>query len=86
MRNLFTLFTMLVALPTVLHAVDVDSTRRPNVLFIISDDQERREFNFLVEGRDDEGKPRNFSPSLDRLAAEGVVFPTRRCRRSRRPT
>jgi arylsulfatase A len=48
---------------------------RPNVLFIISDDQERRELNFLVEGRDDEGKPRNLSPNLDRLAAEGVVFP-----------
>ncbi|TWU32323.1 sulfatase family protein [Novipirellula artificiosorum] len=75
MKTLFTLFPMLVALPTALHAVDVAPTKRPNVLFIISDDQERREFNFLVEGRDEEGKPRNLSPNLDRLASEGVVFP-----------
>jgi arylsulfatase A-like enzyme len=65
---------MLVALPTALRAVDVEPTRRPNVLFIISDDQERREFNFLPEGRDEDGKARNLSPSLDRLATEGVVF------------
>lgn len=48
---------------------------RPNSLFIISDDQQRREFNFLPEGRDKQGKPRNLSPNLDRLAREGVVFP-----------
>jgi arylsulfatase A-like enzyme len=49
--------------------------RAPQLLFIISDDQERREFNFLPEGRDEQGEPRNLSPNLDRLAAEGVVFP-----------
>ena len=48
---------------------------RPNILFIISDDQERQEFNFLPEGRGEQGEPRNLSPNLDRLAAEGVVFP-----------
>ena len=48
---------------------------RPNILFIISDDQERQEFNFLPEGRDEQGAPRNLSPNLDRLASEGVVFP-----------
>lgn len=47
---------------------------RPNVLFIISDDQERKEFNFLPEGRDERGEPRNLSPNLDRLASEGIVF------------
>lgn len=47
---------------------------RPNVLFIITDDQERREFNFLPEGRDKDGKPRNLSPNIDRLAAEGVIL------------
>lgn len=46
----------------------------PNILFIISDDQERREFNFLPEGRDEQGVPRNLSPHLDRLASEGIVF------------
>ena len=47
---------------------------RPNVLFIITDDQERKEFNFLPEGRDESGRPRSLSPNVDRLAAEGVVF------------
>ena len=47
---------------------------RPNVLFIITDDQERREFNFLPEGRDEKGGPRNLSPNIDRLAREGVVL------------
>ena len=32
------------------------SEPRPNILFIITDDQERREFNFLEEGRT-ESKP-----------------------------
>ena len=48
---------------------------RPNILFIITDDQERREFNFLEEGRTEHGQPRNLSPHIDRLAQEGVVFP-----------
>jgi arylsulfatase A-like enzyme len=48
---------------------------RPNVLFIITDDQQRREFNFLPEGRDKDGGLRNLSPNLVRLAREGVVFP-----------
>ena len=48
---------------------------RPNILFIITDDQERREFNFLNEGRTEQGQPRNLSPHIDRLAQEGVVFP-----------
>jgi len=47
---------------------------RPNILFIITDDQERKEFNFLPEGRDEQGKPKSLSPNIDRLAAEGVVF------------
>ncbi|MGI9447005.1 MAG: sulfatase-like hydrolase/transferase, partial [Pirellulales bacterium] len=51
------------------------SESRPNILFIITDDQERREFNFLEEGRTEQGQPRNLSPHLDRLAHEGVVFP-----------
>ncbi|GAB6165927.1 sulfatase-like hydrolase/transferase [Thermostilla marina] len=47
---------------------------RPNVLFVITDDQERSEFNFLPEGRDEQGRPRNLTPNIDRLAMEGVVF------------
>lgn len=47
---------------------------RPNILFIITDDQERSEFNFLSEGRDEQGEPRNLSPNIDRLAKEGLVL------------
>jgi arylsulfatase A-like enzyme len=46
----------------------------PNILFIITDDQDRKEFNFLPEGQDERGHPRNLSPNIDRLAGEGVVF------------
>ena len=56
-------------------SIAAEPHERPNVLFIISDDQERREFNFLPEGRDEDGMPRNLSPNLDRLATEGVIFP-----------
>ena len=52
----------------------VQADERPNILFIITDDQERSEFNFLPEGRDEQGKPRNLTPNIDRLATDGVVF------------
>jgi arylsulfatase A-like enzyme len=51
-----------------------EADTHPNVLFIITDDQRRAEFNFLPEGRDEHGKPKNLSPNIDRLAAEGVVL------------
>ena len=47
---------------------------RPNILFIMTDDQWRREFNFLPEGRDEAGKPRNLTPTIDRLVREGVIL------------
>jgi len=53
---------------------DAIADTRLNVLFIITDDQERSEFNFLPEGRDEQGNPRNLTPHIDRLATEGVVF------------
>ncbi|HJN13731.1 MAG TPA: sulfatase-like hydrolase/transferase [Pirellulaceae bacterium] len=68
---LFVTFALLLCSGSTVVAEDA----RPNVLFIISDDQQRREFNFLPEGRDEHGKARNLSPNLDRLAREGVVFP-----------
>ncbi len=58
----------------VLTASSVSANERPNILLIVTDDQERKEFNFLPEGRDEQGKPKNLSPNIDRLAAEGVVF------------
>jgi arylsulfatase A-like enzyme len=52
---------------------EANGDTRPNVLFIITDDRARSEFNFLPEGRDEQGDPRNLTPHIDRLAAEGVV-------------
>jgi len=65
-ETFFALVTVLTAAPAL--------ADRPNVLFIITDDQERAEFNFLPEGRDERGNPRNLAPNIDRLATEGVVF------------
>lgn len=47
---------------------------RPNFLFIITDDQFMREWNVRPEGKTADGKPRNHTPNLDRLVAEGLYF------------
>lgn len=49
------------------------ATKRPNIIFIITDDQTRDQFNFLPEGRVN-GKKRNLTPTIDRLSTEGVIF------------
>ncbi len=46
----------------------------PNIVLLFTDDQPREQFNFVTEGRDKSGKPKNLSPNLDRLAREGVVL------------
>ncbi len=48
--------------------------KRPNIVFIVTDDQHRNQFNFVKEGLDANGKPTNLSPNIDRLASEGVIF------------
>ncbi|MEH6550582.1 MAG: sulfatase-like hydrolase/transferase [Pseudomonadales bacterium] len=48
--------------------------QRPNILFIITDDQHRIDFNFLSEGRDQQGNAFNLTPNIDRLSNEGVIF------------
>jgi arylsulfatase A-like enzyme len=47
---------------------------RPNIIFIVTDDQHRNQFNFISEGQDAEGKPTNLCPNIDKLASEGVIF------------
>ncbi len=47
---------------------------RPNIIFIVTDDQHRDQFNFLPEGRGENGKALNLSPNIDRLAEEGVIL------------
>ncbi len=43
--------------------------QKPNIVFFIADDMERYMFNCL-----DEGKGKNLSPNLDKLANEGVLL------------
>ena len=43
--------------------------KRPNVLFLITDDQFKDMMNWLPEG-----KGKNLTPNTDRLAAEGTVM------------
>lgn len=47
-----------------LHAAD-----RPNILFIITDDMYPSQMNFMPEGKD-----KNYTPNIDRLANEGTVM------------
>lgn len=44
-------------------------TQPPNIIFFITDDQSKSQFNFNVEG---EGK--NLCPTIDRLASEGTIL------------
>lgn len=50
-------------------AGDVATSRRPNIIFVIADDMRPEMFNFLPEG-----KGKNLTPTLDRLAEEGVIM------------
>jgi arylsulfatase A-like enzyme len=75
MTNFLIALIAFFAIPMAALAVETPKqAARPNILFIISDDQGREEFNFLPEGRDEQGQPRNLSPNIDRLAKEGVVL------------
>jgi len=43
--------------------------QKPNIVFFIADDMERYMFNCL-----EEGKGKNLTPNIDRLAKEGVLM------------
>jgi arylsulfatase A-like enzyme len=45
------------------------ANRKPNIVFFIADDMYPEMFNFLPEG-----KGKNLTPNIDRLASEGVVM------------
>ncbi len=47
---------------------------RPNILFIVTDDQKRCEFNYLPEGRGADGRALNLTPTIDRLSSEGIIL------------
>lgn len=48
------------------------TSKRPNIIFIVTDDQHRDQFNFLKEGQDANGNKTNLSPNIDKLAEEGA--------------
>jgi len=50
-------------------AKEVAKVQKPNIVFFIADDMERYMFNCL-----EEGKGKNLSPHLDKLAKEGVLM------------
>lgn len=52
----------------------VAASERPNIIFILTDDEPFRSFNFLPEGRDCAGEPKNLMPNIDRLAEQGVIL------------
>jgi len=65
----------IIFLPLLLISVSCAQEKsRPNIIFIVTDDQDRWEFNFLPEGLDENGHPKNLSPNIDRLAAEGIIL------------
>ena len=71
---LFSLVVLGMADPRSAAQGDSGKDNRPNIIFIITDDQHRDQFNFLAEGRNDEGAALNLTPAMDRLAEEGVVL------------
>jgi len=52
---------------------------RPNIIFLITDDQARSDFNFLPEGRGKEGTASNLTPTIDKLHQEGLYFSQMYC-------
>lgn len=52
--------------------IETEKSKKPNIVFFIADDMYPWMFNNTKEGQTNEGKPLNLTPSLDRLAAEGV--------------
>jgi len=73
-RNITVLVSCLFCGLIIMKAQDQDKPKRPNIIFIVTDDQHRDQFNFLKEGLDENGNKTNLSPNIDRLAEEGVIF------------
>jgi arylsulfatase A-like enzyme len=46
--------------------------KKPNIIFFIADDMYPWMFNNTAEGKDKNGNPLNLTPTLDKMAAEGV--------------
>lgn len=67
-------FTLLLTTLLLSNNLLAKSAEQPNIILIVTDDQHRIDFNYLKEGRDNQGKPLNLSPNIDRLSSEGIIF------------
>jgi len=71
---LFSSLSSTLASPAFAHSINAEPEQRPNIVMIVTDDQHRIDFNFLAEGRDNNGKALNLSPNIDKIANEGIIF------------
>ncbi len=74
MKNLIKYTLLFVILIISNTKILAQTTKKPNIIFIVTDDQHRNQFNFLSEGIDSKGNKTNLSPNIDRLASEGVIL------------
>ena len=72
--SVFTLFMTLISFAQKIENPKSALKKQPNIIFIVTDDQHRNQFNFLKEGQDEDGNPTNLTPNMDRLVREGVIF------------
>lgn len=49
-----------------------NENKKPNIIFFIADDMYPWMFNNTEQGKDENGNPKNLTPTLDKMAKEGV--------------
>lgn len=74
MKNKISILIAILAVGLTLKSALAQNEERPNIIFIVTDDQHRNQFNFIKEGLNDKGEKRNLSPNMDHLAENGVIF------------
>lgn len=63
------LFVAVAVAPTTISMAEKASTKRPNILFLITDDQFKHHMNWMPEG-----KGQNLTPNTDKLAAAATIL------------
>jgi len=66
----FIFILLTISLSTIL--VACKNNKKPNIIFIITDDMYPTMFNNLAEGKTTDGVSKNYTPTLDKLIKEGV--------------